>query len=198
MKKSLLIILIFAIIFVGCGIKHSKVCACYIFPTMSYNGHYYIEINDSGVMTVYCGQGSDIVYRSINNQEPLTIGVSSFISNKSYYSSINEDTSCVELKNVRPWKYSRNLSDKEYDKIASLLKKVKGKNTFYDGLDKDVIAAVLIVNGHTYSGYYTDNPKTFQDSLVKLIVKCSPIKSLYGFGGYIEYDHNIKREPMEK
>ena len=76
--------------------------------------------------------------------------------------------------------------------------KIKGANTFYDGLDKDVIAAVLMVNGHTYSGYYTDNPKTVQDSLVKLIVKCSPIKSLYGFGGYIDYNHNIKREPMLK
>lgn len=198
MKKSVLIILSFVIIFVGCGIKHSKVCACYIFPTMSYNGHYYIEINDSGLMTVYCGQGSDIVYRSINNQEPLTIGVSSFISNKSYYSYINDDSSHLEMKCVSPWKYSRKLNAKEYYKISCLMGKIKGANTFYDGLDKDVIAAVLMVNGHTYSGYYTDNPKTVQDSLVKLIVKCSPIKSLYGFGGYIDYNHNIKREPMLK
>ena len=196
--KNVLLIIIIAFIIVGCVKKQSKICACYIFPTMSYNSHCYIEISESKTMTVYYGQGSDIVYRSINNQEPLTPDSSSFISNKSYYSYINDDTSCVEFKKVRPWKYSRNLSDKEYYKITSLLKKVKGKNSFYDGLDKDAMAAILMVNGHTYSGYYTDYPKNAQDSLVKLMVKYSPIKTLSGFGGYIEYDHNIKRERMAK
>jgi hypothetical protein len=63
--KNVLLIIIIAFIIVGCVKKQSKICACYIFPTMSYNSHCYIEISESKTMTEYYGQESDIEYRRI-------------------------------------------------------------------------------------------------------------------------------------
>lgn len=199
--KSIIYLVLCLALLSGCKKNNQVICACYIFPTMNDIGHCYVEVEKSGVLTFSYGMGSDIAAEKIDNKEPMVLGSSKFISNKSFFQDLILEDSTGELIGrhlVEPYSCKLKISCKLLQEILEFKEKIKTKDKFYDGLNKDAIAAVLIVNGHTYSGYYTDNPKTVQDSLVKLIVKCSPIKSLYGFGGYIEYDHNIKREPMEK
>jgi hypothetical protein len=201
MNKVVIFLLMCLALLSGCKEENQIICACYIFPTMSYVRHCYIEVEKSGVMTFSYGMGSDIAMEKIETKEPMEFGTSKFISSKSYYQNEFLEDSTDELVGrhlVKPYTCKLKLSDKELQEILALKKKIKVKDKFYDGLDKDAMAAILMVNGHTCSGYYTDYPKNVQDSLVKLLVRLSPITTLSGFGGYIEYDHNIKRERLAK
>ena len=178
MKAKNVLFVIFCALLLGCDDDSNIVCACYVFPTMSSSGHCYIEVNDSGIMSMAYGMGSDIASYKIENCEKMSPGSSLFISKKLYFRDVVFDNTSNEIIGrhmQEPFRHRFGLTKEDYNEIVRLKSEISSKNVFYNGLDKDAIASVLMINGYTCCTYYHNSIESAQDSLIHLLIDLASI-----------------------
>ena len=177
-KAKNTLLFIFCGVLLGCDNDSNIICACYVFPTMSYSGHCYVEVNDSGIMSVAYGMGSDIASHKIENCEEMFPGSSLFISKKPYFRDIVFYIISNELIGrhmQEPSKYRFSMIKEDYNEVMRLKSEISSKNVLYSSLDKDAIAAVLMINGYTCCTYYHNSIESAQDRLIHLLIDLASI-----------------------